>query len=132
MNWRWVGLLLFILLGFGAFVTVYYVFDPAEGGFFPPCFFKKLTGLPCPGCGTQRMLHQLFHGNFLAAAKLNLFSLLAIPYIAVGFLVEYTPFGHWFQNKYPGLRKNLFGLPAARVAFVIVVAYWIWRIIGNW
>ena len=28
-----------------------------------PCLFKKLTGIDCPGCGTQRALIELLRGN---------------------------------------------------------------------
>ena len=37
------------------------------------CFFKYVTGLPCPGCGLQRAMHQLMHGHIKA-------SLLLCPY----------------------------------------------------
>ncbi len=32
-----------------------------------PCLFKTVTGIPCPGCGGQRSLLYLFHGEFQAA-----------------------------------------------------------------
>jgi hypothetical protein len=55
-----------------------YLFDPAKGG-FPLCVFHQLTGLDCPGCGTQRALHQLFHGNFAAAWRFNPFAVALMP-----------------------------------------------------
>lgn len=48
-----------------------YFFNPVEHSFFPRCFFHSLTGLDCPGCGGLRATHQLLHGDFLAAVKLN-------------------------------------------------------------
>lgn len=32
-----------------------------------PCLSKQLFGLDCPGCGMQRSLSLLFHGDFIAA-----------------------------------------------------------------
>jgi hypothetical protein len=32
-----------------------------------PCFFKKLTGVDCPGCGFQRSLMLLIQGKFTAS-----------------------------------------------------------------
>jgi Protein of unknown function (DUF2752) len=31
--------------------------------FMLPCPFKKLTGIDCPGCGFQRSVFALFHGD---------------------------------------------------------------------
>ena len=35
-----------------------------------PCLNKKLFGLECPGCGMQRSVDLLLHGEFLAAFKM--------------------------------------------------------------
>ncbi|MEM7484911.1 MAG: DUF2752 domain-containing protein, partial [Bacteroidota bacterium] len=38
--------------------------------FMLPCLNKKLFGVECPGCGVQRSLDLLLHGEFLAAFKM--------------------------------------------------------------
>lgn len=48
-----------------------YFFNP-ETSFYPPCLFKKLTSLQCPGCGSARACYHLLHGDFLAALDYNL------------------------------------------------------------
>ena len=48
-----------------------YFFNPVEHSFFPRCFFHSMTGLDCPGCGGLRATHQLLHGDFVAALRLN-------------------------------------------------------------
>lgn len=53
-----------------AAIVIYAVFDPAAN-FFPRCPVKMATGLDCPGCGTQRALHTLLHGNFAGALRFN-------------------------------------------------------------
>ncbi|MBR4176705.1 MAG: DUF2752 domain-containing protein [Bacteroidales bacterium] len=35
------------------------------------CFFKELTGYPCPGCGCTRALKSLFYGNIKQALWYN-------------------------------------------------------------
>ncbi len=61
---------------------VFFLFDPAKVSFFPPCLFHQLTGLDCPGCGAQRALHQLLHGNIIAALRLNAMFVLSLPLLA--------------------------------------------------
>ncbi|NHM07091.1 DUF2752 domain-containing protein [Flavobacterium sp. CYK-4] len=54
-----------------------------------PCLNKKLFGIDCPGCGTQRAILQLINGNFSAAfhqfpaiyTTILLFGFLALHYI---------------------------------------------------
>lgn len=48
--------------------VVYFFFDPAGSRLFPRCPFLSLTGLRCPGCGSQRALHSLLHGEIARAA----------------------------------------------------------------
>jgi hypothetical protein len=63
-------------------------YDPATSRLFPPCPFRALTGLACPGCGTLRALHQGLHGNLAAAFYLNPLSMLMIPLVACVGLVQ--------------------------------------------
>src|SRR6266478_9480238 len=56
-----------------------FIFEPGQSGYFPPCPFRTLTGLNCPGCGTTRCLHQLLHGHFVAAFELNPLMVLTLP-----------------------------------------------------
>ena len=35
-----------------------------------PCLNKKIFGVECPGCGLQRSVNLLLHGEFLAAFKM--------------------------------------------------------------
>lgn len=62
---------------------IYFAFDPTKVAIFPPCFFHQLTGLDCPGCGAQRALHQLLHGNLIAALRLNAMFVLSLPILAL-------------------------------------------------
>ncbi|HEY9561423.1 MAG TPA: DUF2752 domain-containing protein [Anseongella sp.] len=107
MSWK------ILLAGLGIVaVAVYYFYDPASAGFFPPCPFKRLTSLDCPGCGSQRAFHALLHLRLGDAFRFNPLALTATPFLL-----------------YDGITgKGLLRHPRAPwVVLVIVIAYWILR-----
>jgi len=55
-----------------------------------PCFYKKLTGFDCPGCGAQRAFIELIRGNF--HKSLMLYPALLPIMLMVGFLVAHLIF----------------------------------------
>lgn len=71
----WTGAAVLCVAG----LLVYFAFDPTKVAIFPPCLFHEVTGLDCPGCGAQRALHQLLHGNIIAALRLNAMFVLSLP-----------------------------------------------------
>ena len=60
-----VGILVLLL------VSLYYFFNPTVSNFFPKCPFHTITGLYCPGCGSQRAIHDLMHLNIFEAINHN-------------------------------------------------------------
>jgi len=52
-------------------VSLYYFFNPTVSNFFPKCPFHTITGLYCPGCGSQRAIHDLMHLNIFEAINHN-------------------------------------------------------------
>lgn len=45
--------------------------EPGPRSMYPPCPFRWLTGLECPGCGALRALHALTQGDIAGAWALN-------------------------------------------------------------
>lgn len=82
-NKRLLILTLFMIIISGV-CYLYYSFNPTEHSFFLPCPLRYATGLECPGCGSQRAIHQLLHGNFKAAWSLNPFLIFSIPLMLYG------------------------------------------------
>jgi hypothetical protein len=54
--------------------------DPSEGGVYPICPFRAITGWWCPGCGLTRATHHLLHGDLADALRFNL---LVVPVLAL-------------------------------------------------
>ena len=80
-----------------------------------------LTGLSCPGCGTQRAFHALFSGNPGEALRYNA---ALIPFILLALLfgaVEFAP--HCFA----GLRRLL----SRTAAFAVAGALALWWLLRN-
>ncbi|MFV0539114.1 MAG: DUF2752 domain-containing protein [Dysgonomonas sp.] len=102
---------------------IYYLFSPAEVSFFPKCPFHSITGLDCPGCGSQRTLHHLTHLEIKKAFLSNPLLIMAIPYILTGIYFEY--FGG--KENYPRMRRILFGKNAIVTVLIVVLLFWIGR-----
>ena len=116
-KWPLIALALLVL------VVIYYWVDPADYDFFPKCPFYVITGYKCPGCGSQRAIHQLLNLDIGEAFRANPLLVVAIPYILLGFAFDYTS----LKDKYPAVKRRLFGTAAIILVFVIVIAYWILR-----
>ena len=56
-------------MGIGV-LFIYFRFNPDENP-FPRCPFLSLTGLFCPGCGSQRAIHALLHGDLSTTLAYN-------------------------------------------------------------
>ena len=98
-------LLVFLALAAGG--AVLFLFDPSQHAFYPFCYFYRTTGLLCPGCGGLRAVHQLLHGHFLTAFRLN------------ALFVSSTPFLGWFGVRCVIARLQKQPPPAIRPA-------WLW------
>lgn len=112
----------FIVLFVAGLIVIYKTFNPATG-LFPKCPFKQVTGLQCPGCGSQRAVHHLLNAEIKQAFALNPLLVIAIPYLVVGFFFEVLPLG---KNALKA-RKFLFGTKAIIVILVIIIGFAVWR-----
>ncbi|MBC7557266.1 MAG: DUF2752 domain-containing protein [Chryseobacterium sp.] len=112
-------LVLFLMSG----LVFYYFINPLSTNFIIKCPFKSITGWDCPGCGSQRAVHELLHGNFKQAFFYNPLFIIALPYAFVGILFE------WFSLKYryPKTRKILFGKTAIYIVAFTIISFFILR-----
>lgn len=103
-----------------AAAVVYALFDPSVNP-FPRCIFLQATGYKCPGCGSQRALHALLHGDIAAAWGFNAMLVAAIPVVAAMYIAEIT------RRRRPQLHNRLNGSVAIWSAFTLLVGWWILR-----
>ena len=68
--------------------ALYLTVDPESSALFPKCPFHLLTGLECPGCGSQRAIHSLLNGKIGQALHYNLLVVIAIPYLGLLAVLE--------------------------------------------
>jgi len=107
---------------------VYKSFNPGDYEAYPRCPFLQLTGLTCPGCGSQRAIHHLLNLELSSAFRQNQLMLLSIPYLILGATFEFSKSK---TLKFLTWRKRLFGPLATRIVLVIVLVFWIGRNIAT-
>lgn len=105
----------------GAMTVVYFFVDPAQSKLMPRCLFKSLTGWDCPGCGSQRMLHALLHGDWAGAWHANPLLLSMVPYILL------LGFVSLFRTRYRRLYSLLCSPAAIAVIFTLMTLWFIGR-----
>ena len=110
-------------LAFGGFLYFYYSFNPTQHSFFIPCPFKYTTGYDCPGCGSQRAIHQLLHLNIGAAFRLNPLLVLSLPLLIIGLGIKV--WNYLFETTY---RMKLFYSNVFVYGFFLTtILFWVFR-----
>lgn len=109
-----------------ALAVVYYFFSPEESGFFPRCPFYWLTGYKCPGCGSQRAIHALLHGDFCGAMGYNALMVVSIPIVALYCYVELA------RVRHSRLYAAVCAPAVIWIVLAVVVAWWIFRNVLGW
>lgn len=115
-RWRTILILSAIVI----LILIYGFFDPSAH-FFPRCIFKSLTGLDCPGCGSQRALHALLHADIIAAWRFNAMLVLSIPPLAVMAAAAVM------RTRYPGFYAAMNSTKAIYIWLVAITLWWILR-----
>ena len=113
---------LFLLL-FGGFFIVYFFYNPSENYFFIPCPFNYITGFFCPGCGSQRAIHLLLHGDVYGAFRFNPLMVLTLPILiyGVGITIANWIFGTRYRFMLFYSKLFVFGY------FGVAILYWVLR-----
>jgi Protein of unknown function (DUF2752) len=102
---------------------LYFVYPASKSSFHPKCPFFQLTGLHCPGCGSQRAASALLHGHVLDAIDLNILFVLSIPFICYSAIVFL-----WNTFSKRKLTQQVFYSPVfTKWLLIAVLAFWILR-----
>ena len=103
---------------------LYKTYNPDGHAYFPKCPFREMTGLKCPGCGSQRAIHYLLNLDIGQALRNNAVLVLFIPYLLMGLLFDSLKNPNDNILKW---RKRLFGQRAILVILTVIIAFWILR-----
>lgn len=103
-------------------VVVYATVSPEQSRWFPRCMFLELTGLQCPGCGSQRALHALLNGDVPAAMAFNPFLVVSIPYLLAVALTTFSSAAVAVKA-----RRYVQHRLAVTLYIVLLAAWWIGR-----
>ncbi|WP_317194695.1 DUF2752 domain-containing protein [Aequorivita echinoideorum] len=112
---------------FGGFLIVYYFFNPSFH-FFPSCPIYYTTGFYCPGCGSQRAVHLLLHGNILGALRFNPLMVLSIPLVVYGLAITLSNWIFGTRYRFMLFYSKLF----IYGYFGLAVLYWVLRNIPGY
>lgn len=104
----------------GAFIALLYCFVDARTHAFPKCPFYCFVHLYCPGCGSQRALSALLHGDFVDAIHDNFLFVLFLPLLLYWIIVSF---------RFNGERKVLlfYNVLFVRIVLIVVFGFWILR-----
>lgn len=125
-NILWLILIPVVIVAAGIF---YYHFDPNDVSIpMPKCIFRQLTGWQCPGCGAQRAVHDLLHGDVIGAISHNIFFVIAVPFLL---LTAYAVFMVKRGNP-SAMTLKLYNFVTSRYTLLSYVAvYCIWWVVRN-
>ena len=111
------------VLAIGGIFYFYSLYNPAQHSFFLPCPFKYITSYDCPGCGSQRAIHQLLHFNIGTAFILNPLLVLSLPLLFYGLGIHLWNYIFESNKRFKLFYSNAF----VYSYFIIVVLFWVIR-----
>ncbi|MBR1838625.1 MAG: DUF2752 domain-containing protein [Bacteroidaceae bacterium] len=104
-------------------LVLYCLVDPLQSHFPIQCPWHLLTGTQCPGCGFQRALFALLHGQWYGALRYNYFFVFSLPYALMAILATWYNYHHIFDS----LRTFVYHRVTMRVYVVLFFAWWVIR-----
>lgn len=110
--WKANTLILIAVFATVVLAVMYAFLDPAQFSIFPRCVFHQITGLNCPGCGGQRAIHHLLHGDFSGALHFNALLVVLLP-------LGFWTLARWALKAFTG---RTFPTPFVHVR-------WIWMLV---
>jgi hypothetical protein len=95
------------------------------------CLFKRITGIPCPSCGSTRSVLSILKGDFIGALLLNPFGLiilliliLAPLWILYDIVLQKDSLLQVYNRAEIFLRRKWIATPL----ILLVILNWIWNI----
>lgn len=119
----------YILIALAALLLpLYFFLDPSTFSFFPKCPFLLLTHLECPGCGSQRAIHELLHLNFFGALRFNLLLVIFLPLLIYHFILKVIS----YLSKKEYRINLLYHKSIPYIILIFTLIFWILRNTENY
>lgn len=98
------------------------------------CIVKKITGLPCPSCGSTRSVLSLFHGDFTGAFYWNPFGyiititmIIAPLWILLDIIRKHDSLHRFYSKMEDFVRQKSVFIPS----IFLITANWVWNIMKG-
>jgi len=109
-------------LAIAAALVVLYRYNPIGSSIYPQCPLYATTGIYCPGCGSLRAIHQLAHGELLAALSFNPLMIISLPFLIYAFVSR-----AWQSFRGRSLPGVFLSRSWIMAIFWLIMAYWVLR-----
>jgi len=121
-KWRYLTIIFVVIVGY---LFLYYSYSSLEGHTL--CLFKRLTGIPCPACGSTRATVFLLHADFRGAFYMNPIAIITNAFIFIGLFWLLIDVLLSKRSFFCFLRKN-WPIWLKIMTFTLIVINWCWSI----
>lgn len=118
MKIKWVAIVAGVI-GLGIF---YFFINPKEVNFLPECPLYTITGIYCPGCGSQRATNQLLNFNIFGVLRQNVLYLISLLIIIYHLIV--TGINAIFKKQ---IYNYIYHPKTPLVILGFIIIFWILR-----
>jgi hypothetical protein len=115
--------LLIITAVLSLLIIFYFFADARHSVIFPPCIFYLVTGLYCPGCGSQRAFSALLHGDIWQAFNYNALFMLCLPLIIYSAVAGVL---NIYREKQTG-QQLFYSSLFVKISLAAIIVFWIVR-----
>lgn len=115
----------------GYLYLIVYLFLLSDGSGMGICVFKRITGIPCPSCGSTRAVTALLQGDVTGSLMLNPIGIIVaiilavLPFWLLFDVIQKKQSLYFFYQRFESFVRK----PAvAALLIFLVAANWIWGI----
>jgi len=126
---------LVLFLGLAGQVWIFYSYKKLEKQqeAFNTCIFKRVTGIPCPSCGTVHSIISILHGELRKAINYNPLGfggLLLVAIVPYWILADLARGRESFYNFYFKVNKLLKRKWVLFSVLFLIFLVWIYKLLG--
>lgn len=113
-----------LLFAAGAALISFYLLAVNLTRAMPRCIIHAITGLQCPGCGSQRALHAILGGDIAGAVSANFL----LPFLLLYLLVLAA---RWINPSSPRVGRLYSRLTSPLALRILLALILLWFILRN-